>query len=112
MLSDSYAHFTPEFEGNLSWSEEVKPGENVTILLEYFETKKRTIHCAYVNLSTIHLKLLDVFNACFKDGLANDGGWQLLRTTAWALGGELSQEFKPIPENDRGVFQVPIPPNT
>src|SRR5437016_6138231 len=69
MLSDHYAHFTPEFEGNLSWSREEKPGENVTILLEYFDTTKRTIHCAFVNLAAIHLKLLDIFNACFKEGL-------------------------------------------
>ena len=97
MLSDYHAHFTPEFEGNLSWSKEVEPGENLTILLEYFDTNKRTIHCAFVNLAAIHLKLLDVFNACFRDGLASDGGWQLLKTTAWALGGDLAQEFKPAP---------------
>ena len=56
MLSDHYAHFTPEFEGSLSWSEEVKPEENFTIFLEYFDTTKRTIHCAFVNLAAIHLK--------------------------------------------------------
>lgn len=28
MLSDAYAHFTPEFEGNLRWSEEMKLGDN------------------------------------------------------------------------------------
>jgi hypothetical protein len=95
IISDSYAHFTPEFEGNLAWSEEARPGESLTILLEYFDTNKRTIHCAFLNLATVHLKLLDVFNACFKDGLQRDGGWLLLKTTAWAIGGELAAEFKP-----------------
>src|ERR1039457_2699595 len=57
MLSDAYAHFTPEFEGNLRWSEEMKPGQNATIFLEYFDTTKRVIHCAFLNLAAIHLKL-------------------------------------------------------
>ena len=26
IISDSYAHFTPEFEGNLAWSEEANGG--------------------------------------------------------------------------------------
>ena len=95
ILSDSYAHFTPEFEGKLQWSENVTPGQNVTLLLEYFDTTKRVIHCAFLNLAAIHLKLLDVFNACFTDGLSKDGGWRLLKTTAWALGGELAVEFSP-----------------
>jgi hypothetical protein len=95
ILSDSYAHFTPEFEGNLQWSEHVTPGEDMTLLLEYFDTTKRAIHCAFLNLAAIHLKLLDVFNACFNDGLSRDGGWQLLRTTAWAVGADLATEFNP-----------------
>jgi hypothetical protein len=95
MLSDAYAHFTPEFEGNLRWSEEMKPGQSATIFLEYFDTTKRVIHCAFLNLAAIHLKLLDVFNACFKDGLRRDGGWRLLQTTAWAIGVQLASEFKP-----------------
>jgi len=95
MLSDAYAHFTPEFEGSLRWSEELKPGENSTIMLEYFDTTKRVIHCAFLNLAAIHLKLLDVFNACFKDGLHSDGGWRLLQTTVWAIGADLAGEFKP-----------------
>lgn len=97
MLSDHYAHFSPEFEGNLAWSEQVKSGEGLTVLLEYFDTTKRTVHLAFVNLATIHLRLLDVFNACFKDGLQNDGGWRFLKTTALAIAGELAQEFK-VPE--------------
>jgi hypothetical protein len=95
ILSDSYAHFTPEFEGNLQWSEHVTPGENVTVQLEYFDTTTRVIHCAFLSLAAIHLKLLDVFNTCFNDGLSRDGGWQLLRTTAWAIGGDLATEFNP-----------------
>jgi hypothetical protein len=96
ILSDHYAHFSPEFEGNLAWSEEVTPGEGMTLLLEYFDTTTRTIHLAFVNLATIHLRLLDVFNACFKDGLESDGGWRFMKTTALAIAGELAQEFKPV----------------
>lgn len=95
ILSDSDAHFTPEFEGNLQWSESVTPGEDVTLILNYFDTTKRVIHCAFLNLAAIHLKLPDVFDACFKDGLGSDGGWRLIRTTAWAIGGELAVEFSP-----------------
>jgi hypothetical protein len=95
ILSDSYAHFSPEFEGNLRWAEEVDPGRGITISLEYFDTTKRVIHCAFLNLAAVHLKLLDVFNACFKDGLQHDGGWLLLKTTAWTLAGELAAEFNP-----------------
>ena len=87
MISDSDAHFTPEFEGNLQWSESVTPGETVTLVLDYFDTTKRVVHCAFLTLAAIHLKLLDVFDACFKDGLSSDGGWRLLKTTAWAIGG-------------------------
>jgi hypothetical protein len=95
MISDSSAHFTPEFEGGLQWSESVTPGETVTLLLDYFDTTKRVIHCAFLNLAGIHLKLLDVFDACFKDGLSSDGGWRFLKTTAWAIGSELAVEFSP-----------------
>jgi hypothetical protein len=95
MLSDHYAHFSPEFEGNLAWSEEVKPNEGMTIALEYFDTTKRTIHLAFVNLATIHLRLLQIFNACFNEGLENDGGWRFLKATVLAMAGELAQEFKP-----------------
>ena len=100
MLSDYYAHFSPEFEGNLAWSEEITPGEGMTLHLEYFDTTARTIHLAFVSLASIHLKLLDVFNTCFNDGLAGDGGWRLLRATALAIATELSQEFK-APLHDR-----------
>jgi hypothetical protein len=95
MISDSDAHFTPEFEGNLQWSESVTPGEDVTVGLSYFDTTKRVIHCAFLNLAAIHLKLLDVFDGCFKHGLSGDGGWRLLKTTACAIGGELAIEFSP-----------------
>jgi hypothetical protein len=105
MISDSDAHFTPEFEGRLPWLDEAEPGDSLTILLEYFDTNKRTIHCAFLSLAAIHLKLLDVFNACFKDGLQRDGGWLLLKTTAWAIGGELASEFKP---GEHG-FSAPTP---
>jgi hypothetical protein len=104
ILSDSYAHFTPEFEGSLQWSENVTPGENVTLRLEYFDTTKRVINCAFLNLASIHLKLLDVFDACFKGGLSSDGGWLLLKTTAWRIGGELAVEFSP------GEHGFPSPP--
>jgi hypothetical protein len=97
MLSDHYAHFSPEFEGNLAWSEEIKPGEGLTLLLEYFDTTKRTIHLAFVNLAAIHLKLLDIFNACFNDELERNGRWRLLKLTALAIAAELAQEFK-VPE--------------
>jgi hypothetical protein len=97
MLSDHYAHFSPEFEGNLAWSEQAIPGEELTLRLEYFDTTKRTIHLAFVNLATIHLRLLDVFNACFIDALQRDGGWRFLKTTALAIAGELAQEFE-VPE--------------
>jgi hypothetical protein len=93
ILSDSYAHFTPEFEGNLQWAEEVEPGKNATISLEYFDTTKRVIHGGFLNLAAIHLKLLDIFNACFKDGLLHDGAWVLLKNTAWAIGTELAVEL-------------------
>jgi hypothetical protein len=104
MFSDSDAHFTPEFEGSLQWSENVSPGENVTLFLEYFDTTKRVIHCAFLNLAAIHLKLLDVFDACFKDGLRSDRGWRLLKTTAWAIGSELAVEFSP---RDHGFPALP-----
>ena len=104
MFSDSDAHFTPEFEGSLQWSENVSPGENVTLFLEYFDTTKRVIHCAFLNLAAIHLKLLDVFDACFKDGLRSDRGWRLLKTTAWAIGSELAVEFSP---GDHGFPALP-----
>jgi hypothetical protein len=94
MLSDHYAHFSPEFEGNLAWSEETTPGEGMTLKLEYFDTTKRTIHLGFVSLATIHLKLLDVFNTCFNDGLAGDGGWRLLKATALEAAAELAREFK------------------
>jgi hypothetical protein len=94
MLSDHYAHFSPEFEGNLAWTEEVTPNEGRTILLSYFDTTKRTIHLAFVNLATIHLRLMDIFDACFNGGLQNDGGWRLLKATALAIARELAQEFK------------------
>ncbi len=29
MLSDHYARFSPEFEGNLAWSEQATPGEEL-----------------------------------------------------------------------------------
>jgi len=95
ILSDAYAHFTPEFEGNLPWSEQMKPGENAAIFLEYFDTTKRVIHCAFLNLAAIHLRLFEVFDACFKDGLRSDSRWQRLQATAWAIGIELAAEFKP-----------------
>ncbi len=95
IASDYYAHFTPEFEGNLAWSEEVKPDEDLTTQLEYFDTTMRTINCAFLSLATIHLRLLDVFNACFGGGLESDGGWRLLKTTALAIADELAQEFHP-----------------
>lgn len=97
MLSDYYAHFSPEFEGNLSWSEQVTSDDGLTLLLEYFDTTKRTIHLAFINLATIHLKLLDVFDDCFKHGLRSDGGWRFLKTTAEVIAGELAVEFK-VPE--------------
>src|SRR5579863_3858759 len=62
VLSDTDAHFTPEFEGNLQWSEEIRPGEGATITLSYFDTTVRTINLAFVNLAAIHLKLLDIFD--------------------------------------------------
>ena len=55
------------------------PGEDVTLALNYFDTTKRVIHCAFLNLAAIHLKLIDVFDACFKDGLSSDGGWRMVR---------------------------------
>jgi hypothetical protein len=94
MLSDSDAHFTPEFEGNLQWEERVTPGEGATIALAYFDTTKRVINCAFVNLAAIHLKLLNVFDTCFNEGLRQDGAWQLLRATAWSIGAELAVEFR------------------
>jgi hypothetical protein len=95
MLSDSYAHFTPEFEGGLKWSEEIKQDVSVALLLEYFDTSKRVIHGAFLNLAAIHLKLLEVFNACYNNGLAADANWSSLRAAAWALGNELAVEFTP-----------------
>ena len=56
MISDSDAHFTPEFEGNLQWSESVTPGDTLTLVLDYFDTTKRVIHGAFLNLAGIHLK--------------------------------------------------------
>jgi hypothetical protein len=94
MVSDYYAHFTPEFQGNLAWSKEVKPGENATIRLAYFDTTKSIIDAAFINLATIHLKLLDVFNACFNDALEKDGGWRMLRTTAFEIGRDLARQLK------------------
>ena len=93
VLSDTDAHFTPEFEGNLQWSEEIRPGEGATIMLSYFDTTVKTINLAFVNLAAIHLKLLDIFDACFNEGLRRDGGWQLLKTTAWEIGRQLAVEF-------------------
>jgi hypothetical protein len=98
MLSDHYSHFSPEFEGNLQWSESIV-AEGQTIQLEYFDTGKRTIHLAFINLATVHLKLLDIFNACFKDKLQTNYGWLSLRSHALALGRELVEEFK-VPEED------------
>ena len=95
MVSDSDAHFTPEFEGNLAWSEQLSPEMDLSIQLSYFDTTMRTIHCAFLNLAAIHLRLLDVFNACFKDGLEQDGGWRLVKNTAFAIARELAQEFTP-----------------
>jgi hypothetical protein len=46
-----------------------------------------------VNLATIHLRLLDIFDVCFNGGLQNDGRWRLLKATALAIAGELAQEF-------------------
>jgi hypothetical protein len=95
MVSDSDAHFTPEFEGNLAWSEQLSPEMDLSIQLSYFDTTMRTIHCAFLNLAAIHLRLLDVFNACFKDGLEQDDGWRLVKNTAFAIARELAQEFTP-----------------
>lgn len=95
VLSDTDAHFTPEFEGNLQWSEDVRPGEGATIMLSYFDTTVRTINLAFLNLAAIHLKLLDIFDACFNEGLRQDGGWRLLKTMAWKMGSELAVEFTP-----------------
>jgi len=36
MLSDHHAHFAPEFERNPASSEKATPGEELTLLLEYF----------------------------------------------------------------------------
>jgi hypothetical protein len=36
MLSDHYAHFSPEFEGNLAWSEEITLGEGMTLSARIF----------------------------------------------------------------------------
>jgi hypothetical protein len=94
MISDYYAHFTPEFEGNLAWSEEAG-AEGVSLQLQYFDTDSRAINCAFLTLAAIHLKLLEVFNACFGGGLERDGGWQLVKTTAEAIARELAQEFRP-----------------
>jgi hypothetical protein len=95
VLSDTDAHFTPEFEGNLPWSEEIRPGEGATIMLSYFDTTVPTINLAFVNLAAIHLKLLEIFDTCFNEGLRKDGGWQLLKTMAWQIGRELAVEFSP-----------------
>jgi hypothetical protein len=95
VLSDSYAHFTPEFEGNLQWTEDVHSEQYPEIKLEYFDTTKRTIHCAFLSLANVHLKLLDVFNTCFNNGLYSDGGWRLLQTTITCIGHELALEFGP-----------------
>jgi hypothetical protein len=86
ILSDAYAHFTPEFEGNLQWTDDTHSDQHPEIRLDDFDTTKRAIHRAFLNLAVVHLKLLDVFNACFKNGLQGDGGWRLLQTTAWCIG--------------------------
>ena len=74
------------------WSEETKHGEESILQLQYFDTTKRVIHLAFVNLATIHLKLIDVFNACFNGRLEGDGGWRFLKATAGAIAAELAQE--------------------
>jgi hypothetical protein len=95
ILSDSYAHFTPEFEGNLQWTDNTHLERDPQIKLEYFNTTKRDIHCAFLFLAAVHIQLLNIFNVCFHNGLQSDGGWLLLQTTASLIHDELGLEFRP-----------------
>lgn len=107
VISDSKAHFTPEYFGVQGWDIVVN-GEEGTIFHSYFEAEKWLIESAFLMLNAVHLLVLKLFDDCYDGAFKNDKGWQLLMATRSQVSTELiKQHQKDIPDRFRTISQLP-----
>ena len=77
VLSDSYVHFTPEFDESQNWR--VTSGEeSVYFYLNYFTSDQKTIERELIRLAEAHGYLILIFDECLSGALRKDRGWKTI----------------------------------
>lgn len=90
MLSDSGAHFTPEFFASRNWSK--RDGQ---LFLDYFNGDQRTIEREIVLLAALQLLILRVLDECVDHAFGKDADWSRMLREAQAWGKRFGAKFEP-----------------
>lgn len=75
VLSDSYVHFTPEFDESQNWRV-TSEGESVFFYLNYFISDQRIIERELILLADAHGYIILIFNECLDDVFRKNSKWK------------------------------------
>jgi hypothetical protein len=89
VLSDVYAHFTPEFLDQLEWQK-----RDASMHLNYFTRDQRELKRAIVLTSGIHLRILDVIDWCLDGAFKLNPDWLKSQETLVERASPLAKEFE------------------
>jgi hypothetical protein len=93
MLSDSYVHFTPEFEESQDWR--ILPEAHfVSVYLNYFISDQRTIERELLILAKIHGYILGVIDECLDWAFRQNEQWRILMKSLIGKLHGLQTEFR------------------
>lgn len=105
ILSDAYLHFTPEFYATLGWQVITKPeGPGGYMHLSYFQPDVRELERHFMLLTSIHGKILAVFDRCYGGRFMQTDEYQKASDTFLSNSKRLNNDYqqkygvKPAPE--------------
>jgi len=87
-LSDSATHFSPEYFGTLAWQV-----EDTRIDLNYF-SDARAIELNIIELSTTHLRILQVLDFCLDGCLSRSEEWVQSMQEAFQKGKVYNDQYR------------------
>ena len=77
VLSDSYVHFTPEFDESQNWKV-TSEGESISFYLNYFTSEQKTIERELIRLAEAHGYVILIFDECLNGALREKGCWKTI----------------------------------
>jgi hypothetical protein len=80
IISDTDAHFTPEFFHSQNWEK-----RDDKMFLHYFNGEQRTIEIAIIHLLGAHMMMLQIFDECFGGALSRNSEWRKVRDEVFVV---------------------------